>query len=363
MLNPAVKRKEIIEDQTERYWRGVMAKDTSLDGSFVFAVRTTGVYCRPSCPSRRPRRENVKFFASPDSAEAGGFRACLRCRPKEERPGTPQADLVLRACALLDREEEETPDLAQLAARLNISPFHLQRTFKRVTGISPRQFVAARRMKKFKDGVKSGESIVDAMYGAGFGSSSRLYEQATAELGMTPATYSREGRGANISFTTTPCSLGRLLVAATKNGICAVRVGDSDSVLESDLRNEFSAAVIARDTKSLKNSVATIVDHLAGRQPRLDLPLDIQATAFQRQVWEALRAIPYGATRSYTEVAESIGRPTAVRAVARACASNPVALVIPCHRVIREDKSLGGYRWGIDRKKKLLAQEEKLAKQ
>ena len=239
-------------------------------------------------------------------------------------------------------------------SRLGLSSFHLQRTFKNLMGITPRQYAQSRRAKKFKQGVRAGESVTSAMYDAGYGSSSRLYERATSEFGMTPATYSRGGRGAKISYTIAASPLGRLLVAATEKGICAIRVGDSDEALEEDLRTEFPAAQIEIHNGQLRESVQAIVKHLEGKQPDLNLPLDIQATAFQRLVWEALRAIPYGSTRSYAQVAQAIGRPTAVRAVARACATNPVALVVPCHRVIGSDKSLSGYRWGLERKKKLL---------
>jgi len=248
-------------------------------------------------------------------------------------------------------------NLNELSGQLGVSSFHLQRTFKKVVGITPRQYAEACRTNKFKERVREGQPIAGAMYDAGYGSSSRLYERSAAELGMTPATYSHQGRGTTITYATSECELGYLLVAATKKGICAVRLGSARDELESDLRNEFSAAQFEHDTGRLNDWVNQILEHLAGNRPNLDLPLDVQATAFQRLVWESLRAIPYGSTSSYSDVAKAISRPTAVRAVARACATNPLALVIPCHRVIREDENLSGYRWGLERKRRLLERE------
>jgi AraC family transcriptional regulator, regulatory protein of adaptative response / methylated-DNA-[protein]-cysteine methyltransferase len=362
-LNLALSRRMNSEaNNNEELWQAVLAKDTRFDGSFVFAVSSTGIYCRPSCPSRRPRRERVAFFNLPEAAEQAGFRACLRCHPKEATV-EPHVQMVRTACRFIEEHQDGNLNLDLLGQHVGLSSFHLQRTFKHIMGITPRQYAEARRADKFKKGVRQGESLTNAMYDAGYGSSSRLYERATAELGMTPATYGREGRGANINYAIAPSPLGSLLVAATEKGICAVRLGESESALESNLRDEFPAADIRRGNGQLRDAVNAIVNHLSGKQPHLDLPLDIRATAFQRRVWEALRAIPYGTTRSYSQVAKAIGRPTAVRAVARACATNPVALLIPCHRVVREDQSLGGYRWGIERKKKLLAQEQLIGKQ
>ena len=339
----------------EQLWEAVVARDSRLDGDFVFAVSSTGIYCRPSCPSRRPRRDRVSFFERPETAEQAGFRACLRCRPQEVGASDPKVEIVRRACQLLDQSDEAI-NLTTLSEQLGVSSFHLQRTFKRILGVSPRQYAEARRTTKFKENVRGGRSVTSAMYDAGYGSSSRLYERAAAELGMTPATYSRNGRGAVISYALARCDLGCLLVAATEKGICSVRLGD-EAELESALVEEFSAASIQREDIKLQRFVNEILEHLAGKRPSLDLPLDVQATAFQRLVWEALRAIPYGSTSSYSDVAKAISRPSAVRAVARACATNPVALIIPCHRVVREDKSLGGYRWGLERKKRLLDSE------
>lgn len=344
-----------------------MGKDPRFDGQFVFAVTSTKIYCRPTCPSRRPHREHVRFFNLPDAAEQAGFRACLRCEPR--RTIDAQVELVQRICRFLDASHSETINLADLAAQFHVSSYHLQRTFKRIMGISPRQYLTARRFGNFKSLVREGEPVTQALYDSGFNSSSRLYEHAQAELGMTPATYGRGGRGTTIRYTIAASPFGRLLVAVTDRGVCAVRLADTDAELEQDLRAEFPAATIQRDETALRAPVETILNHLTnnergsergserGTEPRLDLPLDIRATAFQRQVWEKLRAIPYGQTVSYGAIAKALGKPGAVRAVGRACATNPVALVIPCHRVVREDQSLGGYRWGLERKQQLLEHE------
>ena len=346
----------------EQLWQAVIAKDARFDGQFVFAVSSTGIYCRPSCPSRRAHRERVKFFDLPEAAEQAGFRACLRCQPQRARILDPQIELVQRVCRLLNDSETETSKLAELAAHAGVSVFHLQRTFKRVMGISPRQYLTARKFGNFKTLVRKGETVTNSLYESGFNSSSRLYEYASEELGMTPATYSRGARGVNINYTIVDSSMGRLLVAVTERGVCAVRMGDDDAELEKDLHEEFPHAQIAREDSALRGPVEKILNHLDKNDACLDLPLDIRATAFQRQVWEQLRAIPYGETVSYGDVAKALGKPGAVRAVGRACATNPVALVIPCHRVVREDKSLGGYRWGLERKKRLLGHERRLQK-
>ena len=309
MTNP------ILSD--EQLWQAVVSKDARLDGQFVFAVSSTGIYCRPSCPSRRAHRERVKFFDLPEAAEQAGFRACLRCQPQRARVLDPQIELVQRVCHLLNTSESDALKLAELASQTGVSVFHLQRTFKRVMGISPRQYLAARRFGNFKSLVRKGESVTSSLYDSGFNSSSRLYEHAAEELGMTPATYSRGGRGVNISYTIVSSPMGRLLVAITERGVCAVRMGDNDNDLEKDLREEFPQAQIKRDDLVLRESIQKILNHLDNKEPRLDLPLDIRSTAFQRQVWEQLRAISYGQTLSYGEVAKALGKPGAVRAVGR----------------------------------------------
>ncbi len=347
----------LLPETDETQWQAVLRKDACFDGQFVFAVSSTHIYCRPSCPSRRPQRERVSFFQLPAQAEQKGFRACRRCHPRDVGLVDPQVQMVQRVCRMIEESQGEPVTLAALSKQHGVSSFHLQRTFKNIMGISPKDYAETWRVKKFKQGVRQGEAVTSAIYDAGFGSSSRLYESASAQLGMTPATYSKGGRGAVITYAIVESPLGRLLVAATGKGVCSVTLGDSDESLEAELRKEFSAAEISHDEKLLRSSAKAIVEHLKMKSPHLNLPLDIRGTAFQRQVWEQLRAIPYGETHSYSEVAKAIGQEKAVRAVARACATNPVALVIPCHRVIREDKSLGGYRWGLERKKKLLDSE------
>jgi AraC family transcriptional regulator of adaptative response/methylated-DNA-[protein]-cysteine methyltransferase len=348
-------------------WDAVLARDTAWDGRFVYAVRTTGVYCRPTCPSRRPHRENVSFFAGADEAEHAGFRACQRCRPRSTRP-SPATRAVERARQYLDERldagADERMTLDRLAREVGMSPYHLQRTFKRVLGVTPAEYVRAGRSERLKRELRRGETVSRATYGAGFGSSSRVYEIADAQLGMTPAAYRTGGRGVEIRYTITDSPFGRLLVAATERGVCAVKLGDHDRMLTQDLANEYPNAVIEHangDRDHFATWVNAIVRHLEGTSRRLDVPVDLRATAFQWRVWRALQNIPYGETRSYSDVARSIGAPRAARAVASACANNHVALVIPCHRVVREGGALGGYRWGIDRKQRLLARERAVA--
>ena len=342
-------------------WNAVLSRDSSRDGSFVFAVRSTGIYCRPSCPARRPRREQVSFFQLPEAAEQAGFRACRRCHPRRARTRDPRIELVRRICHAIDEHDEEPQTLKRLSAETGTSPHHLQRTFKEVMGITPRQYAESKRLNQFKANINQGASVTEAMYAAGYGSSRGLYEQSGARLGMTPATYGRGGKGMRIIYTTAGCALGRLLVAATERGVCSVALGDSDSELIKALFAEYpNASIDSKDTAispALNLWLDQVLELIAGKRPHSDLPLDVQATAFQSQVWEELRRIPRGMTRSYQEIAEAIGKPKAVRAVASACASNHVALLIPCHRVIRGDKSLGGYRWGLERKERLLKQE------
>jgi len=342
----------------EGFWRAIQTRDGSYDGLFYYGVRTTGVYCRPSCASRRPKHENVLFFALPEAARQAGFRACLRCRPDEAVIRDPQAELTQSLCRLIDQHLEEPLNIAALSEQIKLSQFHLQRLFKKLMGITPRQYAEARRADLFKTRVKAGQSVTEAMYEAGYGSSSRLYEKADSQLGMTPATYRKGGKGMKIKYTIAECPLGLLLVATTDRGICSVTLGEKSEKLAADLLAEFPQAEIARDEKGLRPHVDALLESLAGQEPHPDLPLDVQGTAFQKRVWEELRRIPYGQTASYGEIARRIGRPSATRAVARACATNPAALVTPCHRVVRENGALGGYRWGVERKRRLLEKEK-----
>jgi AraC family transcriptional regulator of adaptative response/methylated-DNA-[protein]-cysteine methyltransferase len=348
----------------DELWRSVVTRNRAADGEFVYGVRSTGVYCRPSCPSRKPKREQVVFFSIPDAAEREGFRECRRCRPRAMGVRDPKADLVARVCRRIesaianDDLGESRVTLSALAASVGLSAHQLERAFRSVMGITPRQYADQKRMGRVKSQLKRGHSVTTALYDAGFGSSSRLYERAPAQLGMTPVTYQRGGSGMEIHYTIVDSPLGRLLVGATDRGVSAVYLGDSDAHLEAELRKEYPRAEIRRDNAGLAASVSAILKHMSGREPHLDLPLDVQATAFQRRVWEELRRIPYGETKTYSEVARAIGRPTAIRAVARACATNPVSVVVPCHRVVRRDGNLAGYRWGLEVKRKLIAREE-----
>ncbi len=346
---------------TEQWWQAVIDRNRTYDDRFVYAVRSTGIFCRPSCPSRRPRREQVTFFAAATDAQAAGYRPCRRCQPDRAAPKELNLALVQEICTYLAEPREQTPTLAELGARFGLSPYHLQRTFKRIVGVTPRQYAAEQRLARFKSELKGGAQVTEALYHAGFQSSSAAYSDAAGQLGMTPVQYRRSGQAMRIAYAVAPCRLGWLLVAATERGICAVRLGDSEAELVQALIAEFAAADLRGEEAGLSGWLGIVLAYLDGQQSHLDLPLDVRATAFQRRVWEALRAIPYGSTRSYSQVAAAIGQPTAVRAVAHACATNPAALVIPCHRVIRTDGDLGGYRWGLERKRALLAQEAQRA--
>lgn len=338
-------------------WRAVRSRDRARDGQFVLAVKTTGIYCRPSCPAKQPRRENVVFFDDANAAERAGFRACRRCRPRSEL--APREEMVARATAWLDEHLEDRVTLARLGDAIGISPGHLQRTFTLVTGVSPRQYVAARRLEGAKSRLRSGADVTTAIHGSGYGSSSRFYEQARSTLGMSPASYKRGGEGAEIRYAIAGSAFGRVLVAATARGVCAVSLGDRDDALREALVAEYPRATIARDDVAMREQLEAVLTHLSDRSSLATLTIDVRATTFQRQVWEALRAIPTGERRSYGQVATAIGNPGATRAVASACAANPVALVIPCHRVVRGDGSHGGYRWGAARKGSLLAAERR----
>jgi len=336
-------------------WQAVVNRDRGRDGQFVFAVSTTGIYCRPSCPARRPRPENVSFFANPDAAERAGYRACRRCQPKAV--ASSQEELVARATAWLDTHIEERVTLPRLAAALGVSPGHVQRTFTRVTGVSPRAYAAARRLESAKTRLRDGADVTSALHASGYGSSSRFYAQARSALGMTPTSYKRGGEGMTLNYATADSPLGRILVAATERGICAVSIGEDDASLEQALTAEYSRATIRRDDDALRLYVDSIVEHLQHRTPLGALPLDVVGTPFQHEVWQALRAIPAGERRTYGQIAAMVGNPSGARAVARACATNPAALVIPCHRVVRGDGGSGGYRWGAERKQAILANE------
>jgi len=340
-----------------RLWQAVLGREARFDGAFVYAVQTTGIYCRPSCSSRKPARRNVAFYPLPEVAEQAGYRPCRRCQPDRLEAEDPQIEQARRICRYVESHLDEPLTLEALGEQFHTSPYHLQRTFKEIVGVSPQQYAEACRMGQVRTALRRGDGIGEAAYSSGFGSISRLYDKAGAQLGMTPGTYQQGGAGVEIVYTLEPCPLGRLLVAATDRGICAVKLGDEDAALEEDLRAEFSQARLRRDAGSLGAWVPAIVRYLEGDLPHLDLPLDVQGTAFQRRVWQELQAIPFGETRSYGQVARAIGRPKAARAVAQACAANPTALVVPCHRVVRQDGTPGGYRWGVERKEALLRRE------
>ncbi len=368
-LSPVHRSSAAADDGVDaaRAWAAVMARDRAADGTFVYAVRTTGVYCRASCPSRRARRENVAFYADPRAAESAGFRACLRCRPTESVESEPVA--VTRARAHIDAHLESRGDaplpLAELAAAVGMSPAHLQRTFTRVVGLSPRAYRDARRVARLKERLRAGDTVSRATFEAGFAAGSGVYARADRALGMSPAAWRRGGRGERVGFAVAPTRLGLLLVAATTRGVCAVAMDDDEAALSGWLRDELPAAELVREemeagadgVAGYAHAIARWVDGGDGDAALRELPLDLAGTEFQQRVWRALRAIPYGATRSYADLAREVGAPRAVRAVASACASNRVALVVPCHRIVRGDGASGGYRWGPDRKARLLEHE------
>jgi len=342
----------------EARWNALSARDSSQDGRFVFAVSSTGVYCRPSCPARRPRRENVRFFLRPEQAEHAGYRACLRCRPQSAGDHA-QPDSVKAICRFIEQHLDEPVTLERLGKEFRQSPFHLQRRFKAVLGITPREYADSCRLRTLKRSLQAGDSVTRAMYDAGYGSSSRLYERTASQLGMTPDKYRRGAVAAVIHYLCGDSPLGRMLIAATDRGICAIQFARTDGELLEGLKREFPFAARKPDEGKLLSWSKTLLRQLHGKKLDDSLPLDIRATAFQRRVWTYLQTIPFGATQSYSQVAKGIGQPRATRAVARACATNPVAVAIPCHRVVREDGSMGGYRWGMERKKALLEMEQR----
>src|SRR5579863_9551521 len=341
----------------EQCWEAVKRRDRSRDGQFVYGVLSTGVYCRPSCSSRRALPKNVRFYATPQAAERDGLRACLRCRPLDTKPDAAAAR-IQDLCRYIESHPDDPHDLADLAARAGLSRFHLQRSFKAAVGLTPKQYVEACRMRKLKQSLRTSQDVAEAVYDAGFGSSSRVYERPDTRLGMTPNQYRQGGRGVAITYATAQSPVGLMIIGATDRGLCFVQFGDSGEALLEALRREYPAATIAPmrmpHPPEFQKWIAALTDHLAGNQPKLELPLDIQATAFQMRVWNYLQSIPYGEVQSYGEVAAGIGQPSAVRAVARACATNRVALAIPCHRVIRGTGEMGGYRWGLARKRALI---------
>ncbi|MGB2622046.1 MAG: bifunctional DNA-binding transcriptional regulator/O6-methylguanine-DNA methyltransferase Ada [Candidatus Acidiferrum sp.] len=345
---------QVSPRKAAQYWRASLARDARADGTFVLAVRSTRIYCRPSCPARRPLRRNVIFFRTREEAEKQGFRPCLRCRPNEI---AASAMLVARAARHFAQSQEESVRLSELARELHTSAAVLRRAFRQVTRLAPRELAEALRVKRFKSLLRSGKNITDALYETGYGSSSRVYERSNAQLGMTPATYRKGGKGMKIEYTIAQSQLGKVLVAATERGVSAVYLGDAPTKLVAELREEYPHAEISPASGGAQRWVREVIQRIEGGPANVELPLDLQATAFQRRVWKELQRIPRGTTRTYSQVARALGRPKAVRAVARACATNPVSIVVPCHRVVRADGSLAGYRWGLTRKEQLLAAE------
>lgn len=341
-------------------WAAVVDRDAAQDGRFVYGVLTTGVYCRPACPSRRPLRKNVRFFASAAAAQEAGMRPCRRCNPTRARAAAIN-DVVHELARHIEARPQQPLRLADLAKRAGYSPFHLQRSFKAVMGSTPKEYQTAARLRMFKDELRSAPSVAGAIYEAGFGSGSRVYEKADAQLGMTPSEYRSGGKGLVISYASAATPLGLLMIGATDRGVCFLQFGETHETLAAELKRQFPAAAAqptpASHARQFAAWMAALNRHLRGLQPRLDLPLDVRGTAFQLIVWRYLHKLPYGEVRSYAEVAQDIGRPRAARAVARACASNHVALLIPCHRVVRGTGELGGYRWGVQRKRVLLDME------
>jgi AraC family transcriptional regulator of adaptative response/methylated-DNA-[protein]-cysteine methyltransferase len=344
----------------DRRWNAVQRRDKAADGRFVLAVKTTRIYCRPSCPARQAKRANVLFFPDPATAEQAGFRACKRCRPNEASLAERQSKVIAEACRTIERavgDGESEPQFTALAEAAGLSPFHFHRLFKETTGVTPKAFAAAHRAGLARDGLESGDSITAAIYGAGYSSSSRFYEGSTARLGMRPSDYRAGGRGAEIRFAVGSCSLGAFLVAATDKGVCAIMLGDAPEPLVAALEDRFPRARLVGGDADFEALVARVVGLIEAPGQGSDLPLDLKGTAFQQRVWQALTAIPPGTTVSYAEIARRIGAPKAVRAVAQACATNPAAIAVPCHRVVRSDGALSGYAWGIERKQELIRRE------
>ena len=337
-------------------WEAVVRRDRTADGAFYYSVRTTGVYCRPSCAARLARREHVRFHATCAEAEQAGFRPCKRCRPHEPALAAQHAAAMAKACRLIEATED-MPNLDALAEAAGMSRFHFHRIFKTITGVTPKAYAAAHRAQRVRDALSRSDTVTEAIYSAGFNSNARFYATSSEVLGMTPTNFRSGGHGASIRFAVGECSLGSILVAATDRGVCAIMLGDDPDALVRDLQDRFPKARLIGGDTDFEQLVAKVVGFVEAPALGLDLPLDVQGTAFQQRVWQALRAIPSGATASYTEIAARIGAPQAVRAVAQACASNALAVAIPCHRVVRRDGALAGYRWGVERKRALLERE------
>jgi AraC family transcriptional regulator of adaptative response/methylated-DNA-[protein]-cysteine methyltransferase len=352
-----VMKQEVTATERDPRWKSVSDRDEAADGTFVYAVRTTGIYCRPSCPSRAAKPKNVTFYATCADAEAAGYRACQRCNPNGQSLAEANAAVVATACRLIE-EAEELPKLDDLAASIGMSPFHFHRQFKAITGLTPKAYGAAQRAKKVRAELAGGKaSVTSAIYGAGFSSNSRFYERSNELLGMTPTAFKQGGRDADIRFAVGQCSLGAILVARSDKGICAISLGEDPEELVRDLQDRFPNANLIGGDREFEQLVAQVVGFIEAPRIGLDLPLDVRGTAFQQRVWQTLREIPVGETVSYAEIARRVGAPKAVRAVAQACGANPMAVAIPCHRVVRNDGALSGYRWGVERKRALLAKE------
>ena len=354
-----VRRAEVSAEfaTDEARWAAVVARNPAADGFFYYSVRSTGVYCRPSCASRPARRENVAFHADRMAAEAAGFRPCKRCKPNEAPLAERQAAAVAKACRLIEAAEE-LPGLDTLAAAAGLSRFHFHRVFRAVTGVTPKAYATAQRNRRVQAELQRSESVTNALYDAGFNSSARFYATASNVLGMRPKAFRAGAPGTQIKFAVAQCSLGSILVAASEKGVCSILLGDDPDALARDLQDRFPKATLIGGDAAFEEWVAKIVGFVEAPGMGLDLPLDIRGTAFQQRVWQALREIPAGSTASYSDIASRIGAPKAVRAVAQACAANALAVAIPCHRVVRNDQSLSGYRWGVERKRALLEREK-----
>lgn len=341
----------------EEHWQAILNRDRYYDEVIIYAVISTKIYCLPSCPSRKPKRINVLIFPNHTLAEKAGFRPCKRCLPHKNLPQQPKIKLIEQICKAIEEDITTPITLFRLATRFNFSPSYLQHTFKSIVGITPRQYIEVSRLNRFRLELKQQKNVADAIYQAGYNSSSSLYDNISFKLGMTPKTYQKHGLATEIAYSIITCDLGYLLVATTDKGICAVNIGDRQRVLIKTLTEEFNEATIIRNDSDFQDWIGFILNLITGKEANCNLPLDIRGTSFQKQVWQELQKIPYGETRTYREIANNLGKPKATRAIGNACGANPVAIIIPCHRVIRSDGSLGGYRWGIERKQKLLNKE------